>query len=33
VDQLATELPRWTAVPFVALLLALTFVELFAARW
>src|SRR5688572_5109985 len=33
VESIAAELPLWTAAPFVGLLLAVTFLELFAARW
>jgi Na+/H+ antiporter NhaD/arsenite permease-like protein len=33
VESLGTHLPLWSAAPFVGLLLALTFLELFAARW
>jgi Na+/H+ antiporter NhaD/arsenite permease-like protein len=33
VDSLGAQLPLWSALPFVALLLALTFLELFAAAW
>jgi hypothetical protein len=33
VDSIATQLPLWSAAPFVGLLLILTLLELFAARW
>jgi len=33
VDSIASQLPLWSAAPFVGLLLAVTLLELFAARW
>jgi Na+/H+ antiporter NhaD/arsenite permease-like protein len=33
VDSIASQLPLWSAAPFIGLLLAVTFLELFAAQW